>query len=155
MSSTSVVLALGGNLGDVANTFRQATAALSQAGLTELRGSSFYRTAPVDCPPGTPDFLNAVVIGNWNSSMDTLHAITKKLEKKFGRPASHGRHTSRTLDIDIILFGDAIVETTELTIPHREAARRRFVLEPWAEIAPDRIFPGTGRTVRELLADLR
>ena len=154
MNSTSVVLALGGNLGDVANTFRQAAAALTQAGLTELKCSSFYRTVPVDCPPGTPDFLNAVVIGNWNGPVEMLHAITKNLEKKFGRPSLHGRHTSRTLDIDIILFGEAIVETPELTIPHREAARRRFVLEPWAEIAPDRIFPGTGRTVRELLAEL-
>ncbi|MDD3119359.1 MAG: 2-amino-4-hydroxy-6-hydroxymethyldihydropteridine diphosphokinase [Victivallales bacterium] len=151
MNAATVVLALGGNLGDVAATFRQALTALSHSGLTGLRCSSFHRTAPVDCTPGTPDFLNAVVVGSWSGTAAELHDATRALEEKFGRPAHHGHNTPRTLDIDLILFGDAIIRTPTLTVPHREAARRRFVLEPLAEIAPELVFPDLNQTVRELL----
>lgn len=153
--SVKVALALGGNLGEVPARFAWAIARLAQAGLQQARGSHAYCTVPVGCPPGTPDFWNAAVIGNWaDSPYDLLH-LCKSLEQEAGRPNRHPANQSRTLDLDLLCFGDLSLREKTLTLPHPEATRRLFVLIPLAELALDWSWPGLlGKTVGELLAEL-
>ena len=147
-------LLLGGDLGNTERFFDTALAGLAAAGAERLRRSRLYRTAPVDCVPGTPDFLNCAVTGLFPGSPRELLALTQRLEVEAGRPARHSSREARVLDIDIILFGNTVLDSPELTIPHPRARRRRFVLEPLAEIAPDLVFPDTGETVADALAHL-
>ena len=141
-------------MGDVASAFDFAIDALEQKGLCEIRRSSLYETAPVECSPGTPDFLNMALTGVWNASYEVLFALCKELEVRSGRPAEHARNASRTLDLDILLFGDLIVDLPHLKIPHIDLKNRLFVLEPLAEIAPDWKDPSTGMTIAMLLEKL-
>lgn len=150
-------LALGGNLGDVALTFKTAAEKLESAGMEDIKLSNFFRTAPVDCVHGSPDFLNAALTGDWAGSAEELFAACQRIERESGRPAVHGINAPRTLDIDIILFGDRILNSAILQIPHPRAAQRLFVIAPLAEIAPDMIFPDTGGKVSDIfkvLSDL-
>ena len=146
-SGTPVALMLGGNLGDSAAVFAEAAAQLERAGLTEIRTSRIFRSAPVDCVPGTPDFSDQALTGIWPGTARELFAVCQKLERAAGRPEHHSSREARTLDIDLILFGDAVSDAPELTIPHPRAKNRRFVLEPLAEIAPDWRFPDSGKTI--------
>lgn len=152
---TKIAISLGGNLGEVAANFRVAIAALAASGLGGIRTSRIIRTAPVGCPPGTPDFLNMALTGVWSGDARELLRTCQRIEVAAGRPPEHGRNQPRPLDLDLILFGDAaIAEPPELIVPHPRAAARRFVLVPLAEIAPDWVFPDSGRRVDELLAEL-
>ena len=126
---------------------RAAAAALERAGLTEMRRSRIHRSAPVDCVPGTPDFSDQALTGVWRGTARELFAICQQLECAAGRPEKHSSREARTLDIDLILFGDTVSDAPELTIPHPRAKNRRFVLEPLAEIAPDWRFPDSGKTI--------
>lgn len=146
-SGTPVALMLGGDLGDTAACFDAAAAALERAGMTELRRSRIYRSAPVDCVPGTPEFSDQALTGLWHGTARELFAVCQQLERAAGRPERHSSREARTLDIDLILFGDTVSDSPELTIPHPRARKRRFVLEPLAEIAPDWRFPDTGNTI--------
>ena len=149
-----IAIALGANLGDAAGAFREAVVRLKAAGVRHCRLSSLIRTAPVDCAPGTPDFFNAALTGEWGGSPEELLRLCRELETAAGRPRNHGVNQSRPLDLDIILFGDVILRTPELTIPHPRARVRRFVLEPLAEIAPDWRFPEDGMTIKTALNGL-
>ncbi len=151
---TEVALSLGGNTGDVSQSFRIALKKLQEGGLSEVRISSLYRTAPVGCANGTADFINAAVAGTWNDSLDSLHALCLKIEVEEGRPANHVKYASRTIDLDIVFFGDMVYSDGKITVPHREAKHRLFVLIPLAEIAGNRIFPGEKSTVNEILEKL-
>ena len=151
---TDVALSLGGNTGDVPSAFRRALEKLQDGGLCEVRISSLYRTAPVGCAKGTPDFINAAVTGKWNSSLSSLHNLCLKIEVEEGRPADHVKYASRTIDLDIIFFGDMVYSDSKITVPHREAKKRLFVLIPLAEIAGNRIFPSEKSTVNEILEKL-
>ena len=111
-------------------------------------------TQPVDCPEGTPDFSNTALIGSFDGTAEELLTLTQSIEVALGRPADHGFHESRTLDLDIILFGDTVIKSARLTLPHVAAQQRRFVLEPLCKIAPDWVFPDTKKTVRQSLDDL-
>ena len=142
-----VALMLGGDLGDPAATFAAAAAELERSGLTEMRRSRIRRSAPVDCVPGTPEFSDQALTGVWRGTAYELLSLCQKLERAAGRPERHSSREARTLDLDIILFGDEIADTPRLTIPHPRARERRFVLEPLAEIAPDWRFPDTGKTI--------
>jgi len=146
-----VALALGGNLGTVLETFARAIDGLRRAGLQHPTASSWYRNPAVGCAPGTPDFINGIVTGDWPGTVSELHHCCKQLEVAAGRPAEHASYVSRTLDLDIILFGDALIATPELQIPHRETLKRLFVLVPLAELAGDWPFPGRCATVGQLL----
>ena len=137
MAETLCVIALGGNIGDVPAAFRRACDSLSRAGFRIRRFSSLRITAPVGCEPGAPEFTNATVSGFWDGSAPDLLRVCRRIEADNGRPNDHAYHVSRTLDLDIILFGRETVALPDLTIPHPEAAKRDFVMEPLREIEPE------------------
>jgi 2-amino-4-hydroxy-6-hydroxymethyldihydropteridine diphosphokinase len=121
-----------------------------------LAKSSLLETTPVDCPPGSPNFVNAMVglVPRRDETPESLLRKLQKLENEFGRTPKKILNEARPLDLDLIAFGNEVRATPELTLPHPRAHLRRFVLEPLAEIAPDLILPGRGRAVSELLRQL-
>lgn len=137
MSEQLCVVALGGNLGDVPFRFRCAMNELSAAGFRILRLSSCLMTRPVACVPDTPDFYNAAVTGYWDGTPQELLRTCQDIEKAYGRPEKHAQNESRTLDLDIILFGSLKLDGPDLVIPHPRAAQRDFVRRPLREIAPE------------------
>ena len=149
-----VALALGSNVGDAEKTFAAAIKLLRENAFEVTAQAGIIRTAPVDCPAGTPDFANSALTGLFAGTPEELLQITQKIEQTLGRAADHGFHTPRTLDIDIILFGTEVMNSQKLSIPHIAAQKRDFVLIPLSEIAPDWVFPGENITVAEALAAL-
>lgn len=149
-------VALGSNLGDTAEVLRHAMARLQGFSDEPVTRSSLWQTKPVDCPPGSPQFLNAVVglIPRTAETPESLLEKLRSLEQEFGRQPKKIRNEPRPLDLDLIAFGNATRDTPCLTLPHPRAHRRRFVLEPLNEIAPGLILPGQTKSVAELLAQL-
>ena len=147
-------LSAGGNVGNVEGSIRCAVEKLKASGATEVRLSGFYRTAPVDCAPGTADFTNAAITGYWRQGALELLRSCQKWEVEAGRPPLHGINQPRTLDLDLVLFGEEMIRESALIVPHPRAKSRRFVLEPLAEIAGDMRFPDCGKTVDELFAEI-
>ena len=147
---SKIALMLGGNLPDTPEAMSVALVKLSDAGVENIRNSAALTSEAVDCVPGTPDFLDMAVTGDWGGSAPELLALCQRLEREAGRPEKHSSRESRILDCDIIFFDDMIVDTPQLTIPHPRAQKRRFVLEPLSEIAPELCFPD-GTTVLEAL----
>jgi len=137
MPATLCVIALGGNIGDVPETFRRACEALSNAGFRIRRFSSLLRTTPVGCEPGAPEFTNAALSGFWDGTASDLLRVCQKIEADNGRPNDHAHHVSRTLDLDIILFGQETISLPNLKVPHPEAAKRDFVMIPLRKIEPE------------------
>jgi 2-amino-4-hydroxy-6-hydroxymethyldihydropteridine diphosphokinase len=115
--------------------------------------SSLWQTTPVDCPPGSPAFVNAVVglVPREGETPESLLAKLQALEKEFGRRPKEVLNEPRPLDLDLIAFGNESRVTRELTLPHPRAHERHFVLQPLSEIAPDLILPGQTKSVTELL----
>jgi 2-amino-4-hydroxy-6-hydroxymethyldihydropteridine diphosphokinase len=146
-----VAVALGSNLGDRERYLRDASAALREP-LSGLTVSAFYDTEPVGVGE-QPRFLNAAAIGSTTLPARALLEALLGIEAGFGRTRPHPG-AARTLDLDLILYGDQIIEERDLTVPHPRFRERRFVLEPLSEIAPDWIDPVTKRTIRELLSGL-
>jgi 2-amino-4-hydroxy-6-hydroxymethyldihydropteridine diphosphokinase len=145
-----VYIALGSNLGDRAEHLRQAREQIAAPDLRVLRASSIYETAPREVVD-QPWFLNQVIECEAELFPRQLLARLKKIERAMGRKRTFAKGP-REIDLDILLFGDAVVKAPELEVPHPRLAERRFVLEPLAELAPDKKHPGTRRTVREMLA---
>ena len=151
-----VAIALGSNVGDRHATLNAAIEALRPI-VDDLRPSSFYDTPYVGSPPAEaglhetpPNVLNVAVVGS--SALDA-HALLERLlaiELDFGRTRPYGG-APRTLDLDLILYGDVIIDEPGLQVPHPRFRERRFVLEPLAEIAPDWTDPVSGRSISELL----
>lgn len=135
---------LGSNLGD-----RRATLRAALARLTPRRVSSIVETEPWG-RPGQPRFLNCVAEIETPLPPEALLDRLQALEREFGRVRAE-RWGPRTLDLDLLLYGDLEIRTPRLVVPHPFLAERRFVLEGLAELCPDRTVPGRGRTVRELL----
>ena len=153
--AADVAIMLGGNLGEPEKFFDSAVAGFSGGGLQITGRSAIYRSAPVDCVPGTPDFSDQALTGRWSGTPEELLALCQKLERAAGRPEKHSSCESRTLDCDIIIFGDKVSNSPLLTLPHPRAKQRRFVLEPLSEIAPDWRFPDSGTTVLQELEALK
>ena len=150
----NIVIALGGNIGDVHATFQKAIALLEENSVRDIKISSFHTNPAVDCIPNTPDFINAVLTGKWQESAHELLLLCRKIETTLGRPKNHTGDTSRIIDLDIILFGRQIIDEYDLQIPHKKAHERLFVLIPLAEIAADWIFPDKKCSVSCLLNNL-
>ncbi len=148
-----VYLSLGSNLGDREANLRGAIAALAPAGVRVLRQSSIYETEPQDVPE-QPWFLNLAVEAETELEPDELLARLEKIETRLGRRRSQPK-SPREIDLDILLYDDAVLKTPSLEIPHPRLAARRFVLEPLAELAPDLRLPVIGRTVSEMLPEVR
>ena len=148
-----VAIALGSNLGDREGTLTAAAAQLA-ALLDRFTLSSRHDTAPVGVPDPQPRYLNAAGVGFTRLGPRELLARLHDIERAFGRERSVP-NASRTLDLDLVLYGDLVVNEPGLTIPHPRFRERAFVLAPLAEVAPDMIEPVTGRTVRDLEAALR
>ena len=142
-------IALGANLGDPVATVKAAILALRQLPQTEfIAASSLYRTAPVGLKH-QPDFINAVVELVAVSPAPTLLEALFEIEARFGRQRSV-KNAPRTLDLDLLLYGDELSDDPQLTLPHPRLHERAFVLAPLAEIAPQLVIPGRG-PVAELL----
>jgi 2-amino-4-hydroxy-6-hydroxymethyldihydropteridine diphosphokinase len=146
----TIYLGLGSNLGDRRANLAQAVKRLEAPDLRVKRASSIYETEPRDVPQ-QPWFLNQVVEADTDLFPKQLLSRIQKIEREMGRKRIVSKGP-RVIDIDILLFGDSVLATPELEIPHPRMIERRFVLEPLAELAPDLRDPVTGRTVRELLA---
>jgi 2-amino-4-hydroxy-6-hydroxymethyldihydropteridine diphosphokinase len=118
--------------------------------------SSLLETSPVDCPPDSPNFVNAVVgfVPRRDETPESLLLKLQKLENEFGRVPKKVLNEARQLDLDLIAFGTEVRNTPALTLPHPRAHLRQFVLQPLAEIAPDLVLPGQDRAVSELLRQL-
>jgi len=141
-------LSLGSNVGDRNARLLEALGRLSV--LAPSRAvSSFYETEPVEVTD-QPWFLNAVIAIETEQSPEQLMASVLQIEEAMGRQRVQ-KKGPRSIDIDILLFGDQVVNSSDVTIPHPAMHERRFVLEPLAEIAPDLRHPVLHKTTRELL----
>jgi 2-amino-4-hydroxy-6-hydroxymethyldihydropteridine diphosphokinase len=148
-------IALGSNLGDSARLVKQAMDRLASLSDHALLKSSLRKTTPVDCPPGSPPFINAVVglIPRQNESPESLLDQLQAIEREFGRQPKKILNEPRPLDLDLIAWGNRTMSTARLTLPHPRAHLRSFVLEPLSEIAPDFILPGQSKSVGQLLSE--
>ena len=167
-----VAIALGSNLGDRHAHLAFAVAELSRL-LTQIRLSSIIESDPQDVPDEQPRYLNAVVVGKTDLEPEALLEQLMAIERARGRErpsaapsapegrpfaapgVSEGKAASlkaaRTLDLDIVLYGDRILSTPTLEIPHPRFRDRAFVLVPLAELEPDWLDPVTGKSIREML----
>lgn len=155
--ATAVVLALGSNLGDRAETLVAAAREIGAiVGLELTAVSDLYESAAVK-PDGVdhdaPSYLNAVVTATYTGEPAALLQAVNRIEDAHGRERVE-RWGDRTLDIDIIAFGDLVLSDERLTIPHPRAWERDFVLAPWLQLDPDAVVAGRG-PVKDLLAALR
>jgi 2-amino-4-hydroxy-6-hydroxymethyldihydropteridine diphosphokinase len=148
-ANTVVYIALGSNLGERQDNIDKAVAEIKKCyGIEVLRQSSVVETRPL-AGSGGEDYLNCVIAISTHLSPDALLRQLKQIEKEMGR-SDKGSNKPRTIDLDIILFGDRVVDIDELKIPHPRMHLRSFVLKPLSELNPDLPHPTLGRSVREL-----
>lgn len=149
------LISIGANIGNPVDTVLRAIDRLADLTAEPILCSSLWRTAPVDCPPGTPPFVNAAVaiVPLPGETPESLLEKLLAIENDFGRTRP-GHNAPRTLDLDLIAFGAETRQSADLTLPHPRAHTRRFVLQPLAEIVPDFVIPGRNATIAKLLADL-
>lgn len=161
-AKNEVIIALGSNLGRRNDNLDQAISALESV-IGPTQASSRWISAPVlqdTIVGGTNEnhfeqnqYINMVIVGSTDMAPLQLLDETQKIEVSLGRPAQHGFHTPRTIDIDIIALGGLEVATERLTLPHKEAINRLFVLLPLAELEPDYRFMLQNKSLAELIAD--
>jgi len=156
MSQPHAVVALGSNVGDSRKIITSALTRLQEYSAAPLVRASLWQTTPVDCPPGSPMFVNtvAILVPLPDETPESLLGKLQALESEFGRRPKLIHNEPRPLDLDLILFGEEILRTEKLILPHPRAHLRRFVLQPLSEIAPEMDFPGKQQSVSALLAAL-
>lgn len=152
----NVVVGLGSNLGNRADYLEKAVSLLGTVpGLNVLKSSRIYESDPAD-GSGQPSYLNSVVLLETSLTPDSLLKVCIKIEADCGRERTTGkRWESRTLDLDILFWEDAVIAEPDLTVPHPEAEKRSFVLVPLADLLPEFIHPVSGKPVRDLIAGLK
>ena len=146
----TVLLSLGSNIGPRKRRIRDAIQRISTSIMSNVKVSSLYETEPIGFTE-QPKFINVVITGETELSATDLHEACKGLELAQGR-VHRDQWREREIDIDVILYGDEVIESDRLTVPHPRMRDRRFVLVPATEIAPDLVDPATGCSMRELLA---
>lgn len=151
------LIGLGANLdsrsGSPQATLKDAVRVLQALSDYPVVASSMWRSSPVDCPPGSPDFVNAVVamLPRTSSNPFSLLSSLQQVEADFGRVRKEIQNAPRTLDLDLLVCGNTIMNTAVLELPHPRLHLRGFVLAPLVEIAPGYVPPGQSLTVEELL----
>lgn len=149
-------MAVGSNLGERLANLRNARkdiAALAGV-LPPMRSSAIYETEPVGCEKGAAKFLNAAIeFGFAGEAQDLMRALAV-IERLLGRSAIHARNVSRTIDLDLLYFGELEIESAELQLPHPRITDREFVLRPLADIRPDLVLPRQTEPVGALLLQL-
>jgi 2-amino-4-hydroxy-6-hydroxymethyldihydropteridine diphosphokinase len=150
------IVALGSNLGDSQKIILDAMARLQNFSDPPMLKSSLWQTSPVNCPPNSPKFVNAVVglVPRKDETPESLLKKLRQLEKEFGRAPKKVLNEARPLDLDLIAFGDESRKSSDLILPHPRARERKFVLQPLSEIAPGLVLPGQGKTILQLLTGL-
>ncbi|MFZ4599502.1 MAG: 2-amino-4-hydroxy-6-hydroxymethyldihydropteridine diphosphokinase [Terrimicrobiaceae bacterium] len=147
-----VAIALGSNLEDRLFLLREARDRIRR--LHDIEApflcSKVYETRPVDCPPGSPSFLNAVIEFSTSLPPFDLLAITQRWESDLGRPPDHSFHAPRTMDFDLLYYGSLRISHYSLTLPHPRISDRLFVLTPLCDINPLLTLAGENRTISEL-----
>jgi 2-amino-4-hydroxy-6-hydroxymethyldihydropteridine diphosphokinase len=144
-------IGIGANLGDARGNVADALARLGrQSGCRLLASSSLWRTAPVDA--SGDDYINAVAVIETSLEAHVLLATLHAIETAHGRERPY-RNAPRTLDLDLLLYGDEIIQTPALTVPHPRMHERAFVLAPLLEVAPETVIPGRGLAA-DFLADV-
>lgn len=152
MSSVTAFIAFGSNLGDRLNHLRAAAEALARhPAVSNPVHSRIYETAPVGGPQGQGAFLNAALQLETTLTARELLELLLTIERSRGRERRE-HWGPRTLDLDLLLYGSAVIREPGLTVPHPRLHERNFVLAPLCDLAPDLLIPGRGQTVSELLA---
>ena len=145
--STDVLLGLGSNLGDRRETLLAAWRELSAVPEIEaIRISRFHKTLPVGGSANQPNYLNAVALIRTTLTPQRLLDVLHDIENRFGRVRTE-RWGPRTLDLDILLFGELVVKTETLTVPHPEMLQREFVMLPALEVVPNMVHPEMKRSL--------
>ncbi|WP_312953031.1 2-amino-4-hydroxy-6-hydroxymethyldihydropteridine diphosphokinase [Superficieibacter sp.] len=151
---TLAYIALGSNLASPLEQVNAAVQAIGEIPQSRIIAvSSYYRTPPLG-PQDQPDYLNAAVALETTLAPETLLDHTQRIELQQGRTRKAERWGPRTLDLDILLFGDEVINTPRLTVPHYDMHNRGFMLWPLFEIAPELRFPGSHQPLREVLSRL-
>jgi len=157
ISSPPAYVSLGSNLGNRLSAIIDALIELQNLSLQPLTVSSIWETTPVNCPINTPMFLNAaaMITPPPDVQPETLLKKLQDIEVKLGRnPKEKGEKLPRIIDIDLITFGDYIRDLPELTLPHKNAIQRKFVLLPLSQLSPHLVLPGHTQTINEYLIKL-
>ncbi len=152
-----VGIALGSNLGDRLAHLQRAVESLREIAVPDeaFLCAPIYQTEPRLCPLDSPDFLNTVVEISFQGTAFELLDLTQAMEKNLGRSASVKRNSPRVIDIDLLYFGDEIIDCETLVLPHPRIGERQFVLQPLAAIRPTLVLPQQALTVSEALAVLQ
>ncbi len=151
MTTRFLGLALGSNISPRASHIEQAVEKLQTLSCSDhFLQSSTYVTEPVDCPPGSKEFFNAVIEIECQLEPEAVLQFCQSIELEMGRPLERELNAPRPIDIDLLYYGEHRKKCEALTLPHPRAHQRLFVLEPLAEIRPDLTLPGQKLNVSEL-----
>lgn len=155
MNKKPVALAFGSNLGDRRKNIDESLSSLSDGGFEIEKISSYVESMPVDCTPDSGIFINGVLTGYWLGSSQELLLLCQRIEKEMGRKKRREINSPRPIDLDILLFGQEIINKEDLVIPHQRMHLRDFVMLPLNEIAPDWEVSGMNKTVHEIAGEFK